>query len=145
MIKSFRGLIADEGQDRIRLSSKDGLMGYRIKKFQIFPQHPGTVSNKENVCQIWAEKQDTPTAETNFDTPLLLGVAYFTENTDSNVVVSEAVVVFDSIKFNQDIYVTHVDAHSGNTSVNYYIELEQVKLDLNEATVATLKDMRGRE
>jgi hypothetical protein len=29
--------------------------------------------------------------------------------------------------------------------MNYYIELEKVKLDLNEATVATLKDMRGRE
>jgi hypothetical protein len=29
--------------------------------------------------------------------------------------------------------------------MNYYLELEQVKLDLNEATVATLKDMRGRE
>ena len=28
-------------------------------------------------------------------------------------------------------------------TMNYYIELEQVKLDLNEATVATLKDMRG--
>ena len=28
-------------------------------------------------------------------------------------------------------------------SVNYYIELEQIKLDLNENTVATLKDIRN--
>jgi len=27
--------------------------------------------------------------------------------------------------------------------MNYYIELEQVKLDLNENTVATLKDIRN--
>ena len=31
----------------------------------------------------------------------------------------------------------------GSEKNNYYIELEQVKLDLNEATVATLKDMRA--
>ena len=51
-------------------------------------------------------------------------------------------VVFDNVKFNQDIYITHQDEAVGQ-SFNYYLELEQVKLDLNEATVATLKDMRA--
>ena len=46
--------------------------------------------------------------------------------------------------FNQDIYVTHKDVAVGQT-VNYYIELEQIKLDLNENTVATLKDIRNIE
>ena len=52
--------------------------------------------------------------------------------------------MFDNVTFNQDIYVTHTDTNSA-IPINYYIELEQRKIDLNEATVATLKDMRGRE
>jgi hypothetical protein len=43
--------------------------------------------------------------------------------------------------FNQDIFIT-LGSQSG-ASCNYYIELEQVKLDLNENTVATLKDIRN--
>ena len=35
MIKSFRGQLADEEQDTIRLSTKNGLTGYKINKFQI--------------------------------------------------------------------------------------------------------------
>ena len=50
--------------------------------------------------------------------------------------------VFDKEIFNQDIYLTH-DENLGSLAVNYYIELEQVKLDLNENTVATLKDIRN--
>jgi hypothetical protein len=34
---------------------------------------------------------------------------------------------------------------NGSEDCNYYLELEQIKLDLNQSTVATLKDMRGRE
>ena len=44
--------------------------------------------------------------------------------------------------FNQDIYIT-LRCHNAAADVNYYIELEQVKLDLNENTVATLKDIRN--
>ena len=54
------------------------------------------------------------------------------------------IIIFDNTTINQDMFITHFDASVGKP-VNYYIELEQVKLDLNEATVATLKDMRGRE
>ena len=52
--------------------------------------------------------------------------------------------MFDHVKVNQDIYISHHNA-DGTSSCNYYIELEQMKLNLDEATVATLKDMRGRE
>ena len=41
------------------------------------------------------------------------------------------------------MFFTHQNTHADAGPVNYYIELEQVKLDLSEATVATLKDMRG--
>jgi len=145
MIKSFRGLLADEDQKTIRLSTNDGLTGYRIKKLDIFPEFPGTVGDKENVIQLWSVKQtDLTVTSVNFENSLLLGVAYFTENSAAGVVNSPAIVIFDNVTINQDIFVTHIDV-TGTTSCNYYLELEQVKLDVNEATVATLKDMRASE
>jgi len=54
------------------------------------------------------------------------------------------VVIFDNEVFNQDIYITYTDNGGGsNEDINYYIELEQIKLDLSENTVATLKDIRN--
>ena len=46
--------------------------------------------------------------------------------------------------FNQDVYVTFKKT-AGTSPTNYYIELEQVKLALDENTVATLKDIRNIE
>ena len=51
-------------------------------------------------------------------------------------------VVFDNVVINQDIFVTHTDTNA-NIPINYYLELEQIALSDNEATVATVKDMRG--
>jgi len=33
VVKTFRGLLADGGQDRIRLSTIKGKVGYKIAKF----------------------------------------------------------------------------------------------------------------
>jgi len=52
-------------------------------------------------------------------------------------------MIFDQEIFNQDIYIGTKDTQ-GN-AMNYYIELEQVKLDLSQSTVATLKDIRNLE
>ena len=145
MIKSFRGLIADGAQERVRLSTNDGLTGYKINKFEIFPHKPGQESVESTVL-LWKEKQDTVSTtavDVDFNAPLLLAAACFHDSSsESNL--NPLYVVFDNETFNQDIYVTHTDTNSA-IAINYYIELEQVKLDLNEATVATLKDMRGRE
>ena len=40
------------------------------------------------------------------------------------------------------MYITHSEVN-GSAACNYYIELEQVKLDLGQNTVATLKDIRN--
>ena len=145
MIKSFRGLLADGEQETIRLGTNDGLIGYRIVKFQIMSYLPTSGGHKEHVVQIWKVKQTSaPTvapAPVDFDNGLLLGAAW-SLSSDSPAYASTQDILFDSEVFNQDIYVTHTDT-DGTDSCNYYIELEQVKLDLNEATVATLKDMRG--
>ena len=37
MIKTYRGNLADGGQDRIRLKTLKGEIGYKIIKFQAFP------------------------------------------------------------------------------------------------------------
>ena len=52
-------------------------------------------------------------------------------------------VLFDNKKFNQDIFVTHKNLHGDASPCNYYVELEQFKLSVDEASVATLRDMRG--
>ena len=51
-------------------------------------------------------------------------------------------VVFDNITFNQDIHLGFKNLDAA-IDMNYHIELELVKLDLNENTVATLKDIRN--
>ena len=71
----------------------------------------------------------------------LMGI--MSENDATQYSISN-VIVFDQTVFNQDIYITHKDVSIGQ-AVNYYLELEQVKLAKDEAAVATLKDMRGRE
>ena len=144
-IKSFRGQLADGGQERIRLSTNDGKTGYLVRKFQTMSVSPG-IEQHESITQLFAEKVGTvPTgsATVDFRNPLLLAANVYISGNASAEVYNQQ-VIFDSVKVNQDIYVTHTE-NDGTSAINYYIELEQVKLDLNEATVATLKDMRGRE
>tara|TARA_R110000824_G_scaffold381760_2_gene574650 strand:- start:50 stop:490 length:441 start_codon:yes stop_codon:yes gene_type:complete len=146
MIKSFRGRMEDGGQQTIRLSTNDGLMGYIVKKFRAIPQNVGTQSC-EGIFQIFTTERSTvPTtnATIDFTDPTLLGVVIARSTTDVGAYGSDDFWIFDNVKFNQDIFITYTD-NQGTEEANYYLELEQVKLDLNEATVATLKDMRGRE
>jgi hypothetical protein len=145
MIKTFKGLLADGSQDKIRLSTKQGLIGYRITKFQAMPNDP-MAADGEHILKIWSVEQDTGTIDgnVNFNSPHLLAVSTVANETDGKLYPININMVVDNKVINQSIYVTHSDIH-GNTSCNYYIELEQLKLDLGEATVATLKDMRGRE
>ena len=144
-IKTFRGLMADGAQDTISLHTKDGAIGYRIVKFQIMAETPTGGGAVEHIVQIWKIKQTTvPTAAPapiDFsDNRLLAAAIYIAEDSPQYAHTSD--VIFDKEIFNQDIYVTHSDTN-GTDNVNYYIELEQVKLDLNENTVATLKDIRN--
>ena len=140
MIKTFRGLIADGGQDTINLHTNDGKTGYRIVKFEIFPNEPGEQST-ENTVKIYKISQSTIDNTVDFSDSTLLAVAYYQD--EPNTAYPSALnVVFDTEIFNQDIYITAVDT-SGSQFINYYFELEQVPLDLNEATVATLQSIRN--
>ena len=139
---NFRGLLADGEQRRIRLSTNDGMTGYQITKFQLMDEQPGA-KTLEGVCKIYATEQSAVDGVVNFESPLLLGASQY--HKEQNVAYPGwDSVIFDSTKINQDVFITWKDNATGE-KINYYIELEKVKLNLDEATVATLKDMRGRE
>jgi len=146
MIKTFRGLLADGGQDRIRLSTIKGKVGYRIVKFQLMPEEPGNQS-QESVVQVWTDKITTvPTsaAKINFTDTTLLAAAWLPVGNIGPVGTAgrgKIDIIFDNKIFNQDIYVTHTDNENANT-INYYLELEVIPLDDAGAQYTTLKDLR---
>ena len=141
-IKSFRGLIKDGVQDTIVLHTNDGSTGYRIVKFQLMSNDYGTATadGQNSLVKIFKVSQTTIDETLDFSDNTLLAAASF-ERTTSLATYSEQ-IIFDREVFNQDIYVVHKDFTSGEP-VNYYIELEQMPLALDENTVATLKDIRN--
>ena len=139
--KSFRGMLGDGDIDIISLHTITGSTGYRIVKFQTFANDV-TLKVQESVMKIFKIPQSTATAKVDFSDNTLLGVSYWKSHEDAATMFQTS-TIFDNEIFNQDIYITHEDVHAGNRPCNFYIELEQVKLDLNENTVATLKDIRN--
>ena len=140
-IKTFRGKIVDGGQDTIVLHTNDGSTGYRIVNFRITPEQPAQFQT--STLMIWKVAQTTvptATAIVDFSDNKLLAVANYAFNSGEGAINDQ--VIFDNEVFNQDIYITHTEEIAA-LNCNYYIELEQVKLDLNENTVATLKDVRN--
>jgi hypothetical protein len=140
-IKSFRGRIADEANDTISLHTNNGAIGYRIKRFQVLPDDPTDGTQTTAVVKIYTIPQSAVTDTVDFSDQTLLGCAFYSASTDTTP--GDVVVIFDGMTFNQDIYLTNSINGTAGREMNYYIELEQVRLDLNENTVATLKDIRN--
>ena len=139
---SFRGQLDMGVIEMIPLSTIRGLIGYKVRKFKLLPSAPGT-SNGEFIGQIYKTNETTNVNNTpDFADNRLLGINYYTDGTTTERRNSET-IIFDNEKFNQDIFVSITDASGGTMRCNYYIELEQMSLDLNEQTVATLKDIRN--
>jgi len=141
MIKSFRGMMTDNTQETINLHTNDGSTGYRIVKFEIIPNDPSN-NTSSMIMKIYKTPQDTSTRLIDFSDQTLIGVALYSHNATLQNYPEDLQIIFDSETFNQDIYITLNNA-AGNDGCNYYIELEQVKLDLGANTVATLKDIRN--
>ena len=138
MIKTFRGRLPDDSQDTIVLHTNDGSTGYRIVKFEALSNYPRG-NSPESVLKIYKVSQSTNTDTIDFNDQTLLA-ALFYEGNANDYYTNQTDVIFDREVFNQDIYITcRVD----DGTMNYYLELEQVKLDLSESTVATLKDIRN--
>ena len=139
VVKTFRGLLADGGEDRIRLSTIKGKVGYRIFKFQVIGINEDV--DYETIVQIF-KKSVTPSDSTDFTDSDLLAVALYGDATSTST-QAQSTVIFDQEIFNQDIFVS-AKATTGSTGINYYIELEVIPLDDAGAEYTTLKDIRTR-
>ena len=142
-IRSFRGLMTDGDIDTIPLHTNDGSMGYKIVKFRIMGFEPGG-DNYESIVKVYTILQTTATASIDFSDNTMAAAGFFTGDTTQQTMKEDS-IVFDNQIFNQDIYITYNDLQGTDAKINYYIELELVKLDLNEKTMATLKDIRNIE
>jgi len=140
MIKTFRGILADGAQERIRLSTKQGKVGYRIIKFQIISNTPGS-GNHESVVKVFKILQTSITGTVDFSDGNLLAASYQSDQDNPQYTGYLGPIIFDREIFNQDIYVTNFDADSA-VVMNYYIELETITLTDNAAAVSTLRDIR---
>ena len=141
MIKSFRGQLADGGQDQLRLQTNKGKVGYRIVKFQVMGQDSNT--SYEAVCKIFKETQTSVTTTINFTDTTLLAAAIYQQNATGQTYPVDQVTIFDNEIFNQDIFITYTTSYASGT-LNYYIELEVIPLTDHDAEFTTLKDIRGR-
>ena len=139
VVKTYRGLLADGGQDKIKLQTIRGKIGYRIIKFQLIPKLPGTVQ-AENTVKIYKDKQGTIDSTIDFTDSALLAAGYFVHQTSATLPYF-TVVVFDREIFNQDIYITCKEPIGGR-DINYYLELEVLTLSDDEAQAAILKSIR---
>ena len=140
MIKTYRGLLADGGQERIKLQTSAGKVGYKITKFQLLFDNPGTQS-VEHIVKIYKSEQTTIDGVINFTDSDLIAAA-FLSGSSSATYPEDLTIIFDSEIFNQDIYITHSDV-AGAEGCNYYVELEVIPLASDEAAITTVKAMRG--
>ena len=138
---SYKGTIVIGEQEQIRLKTNNGKTGYKITKFQLFPNTPHAVDSAL-IGQIFKTDQTgSITASVNFTDSDLLAVATF-EDKSSSLYTTHENIVFDNEKFNQDIFITMTDADGNTTPGNYYIELETMALTDIEATMLTLQSIR---
>ena len=140
VVKTFRGLLADGGMDRIRLQTIKGKVGYKIVKFQVIQESPGAV-NAEAMITI-SKTSFTPVATVNFTDSDILGVAFYGGPQVASAYPIQQVIIFDNEIFNQDIFIGSQDIGGANEKMNYYIELEVIPLDDAGAEYTTLKDFR---
>ena len=138
-IKSYRGKLVNDSQETIRLRTNNGLTGYKIKKFQVMQS---TDDDVEASIKIYSVKQTSNTNTIDFTENTLLAAIYFTSSSSGQLYPEDQTVIFDNEVFNQDIFIT-LRGHNFAADINYYLELEQVKLDKNEATMATLQNIRS--
>ena len=138
IIKTFRGKLTDGGQDKIYLAGGEPDIGYRLIKFQMINDIPGTL-DFENVLKIYKTKQDPVDGVVDFTDDSLLAAAFTSGDATANNYPEDQTVVFDRIVVNQDLYVTNKEV-SGNASLqNYYLEFEEVKMSGSEQAVVNFE------
>jgi len=124
-VHSFRGLLADGDQRKIRIQGPVGAIAWRISKLEAMGATPGSVT-AESVIKIYREEQSSITGGVDFTENELLGVALWHKSSGDAYNPTDN-VIFDNALFSRNIYVTHFNL-DGSEKCNYYIELEEVKV-----------------
>ena len=138
---SFKGSLADGLQDRIKLSTIKGLIGYKIVKFEICGTVMGSTDD-ELTAQIFKKDQtNSITGVVDFTDDDLIAVAFYNDAATGNY-GNDRHIIFDNEVVNQDIFITAVDTSGNAGKTNYYIELETMPLTETQATQLTLKNLR---
>jgi len=135
-VHSFRGLLADGGQDKISIQGSVGAIAWRITKLNIMlNQYTG--NDRIHGVSVWREEQTTIPTDyfaPDFNDAELLAASIIVWDTSQPNLTTEN-VIFDNALFSRNIWVSHTD-ESTTAPVNYYIELEEVKV--NAAGMAQL-------
>jgi len=76
-VHSFRGLLADGGEDEINLERQNVNLAYRVVKFQVMTAAPAA-SATEHIVKIYRESQSSVTGTVDFSDVDLLGVNVWT-------------------------------------------------------------------
>ena len=141
-IISYRGQLPIGVEERIKLSTIKGKVGYKITKFQVMSSTPG-VGEVEYVAKIYSKSQSGSESTTvNFTEGDLLAALYYQDN-PAAAYPSAMDVIFDNAATNQDIFIYIMDAEGGTIPANYYIELETMEISDIESTMMTLKSLRN--
>jgi hypothetical protein len=142
-ILTYKGKLPVGEQEKIHLSTNNGLTGYQVKNFKIINSDPG-VSSVDLVGKIYLTDQTGNISSTiDFSDSDLIATNYYIDKPSGNYGGYET-IIFDKETFNQDIFVYITDAGGGSGEANFYIELEQFKIDINTSTYHTLKNIRSR-
>jgi len=125
---SFKGKLLIATKRRIRIQGAIGAIAWRITKFQIIQENPGASSAlAEAVVKLYRNAPSSIDAVIDFDDDELLAAAYWEDN-DSVTYNHSTTVIFTNELFNRDIFVTAAHASGHTEPMNYYVELEEVKI-----------------
>ena len=124
-------------EERIRLKTIKGEVGYKINKFQIVSKEPGVASH-ELVGKIRLSSDSNVGPTIDFSDNDLLACAFHMD-----LEVGSDVIIFDNEIFNQDVFVQLASASGSTVEGNYYIELETMALSDVQSTQLTLKNLRS--
>jgi len=142
-IITFRGQLAMGVQERLSLHTLTGEKGYQLTKFQLMSSVPGASASVTYVGKVYSTDQTNKVTSTvDIGQTDLLGINYYQDTVAPQYPFSSQIIVDPKI-VNQDMFVYITDPDGGTLACNYYIEIKALDLAKDEATVATLKDIRN--
>jgi hypothetical protein len=139
--KTFRGELETGTLNTIRITHRDGKTGYKIRTFEVMPT-TGENALVEGIIQIFTIKQPASPTTINFGNPTLIAAATYGDDSNNSYRFAKS-IIFDQVTFNQDIYIYYYNSAGGSIVMNYFVELEQIRLDDEEATAVILKNFRN--